>query len=355
MKILLGLSGGVDSTYAALKLKNEGHEVHGATVLMHPYTDISGAERSAFELGIELHVIDAKDAFENTVCQNFVSEYISGRTPNPCVICNREVKFRYLCGYAMENGFDSIATGHYAEVRRTADELGGRYYIAPGKDGAKDQSYMLSRLSQDVLSMLILPLTEEFKSDIYEQARKLGLSAADKPESQEICFIPDGKYTEYIEKRAGVCARGDFVDREGRALGRHKGIIHYTVGQRKGLEIALGKRVFVTDIDAEQNTVTLEDAPRLSDTVYVQDIVFSKIAPPKEPTEFKLAVKLRYLAKPAESTVTVYPDGSAVVRLCEPQRSVTPGQAAVFYDADGCVFSGIIVKKPTSNMKEKEL
>ena len=345
MKILLGLSGGVDSTYAALKLKNEGHEVEGAVVLMHPYTDISGAERSASELGIRLHVIDAASAFENTVCRNFVSEYINGRTPNPCIICNREVKFRYLCDYAREHGFDAVATGHYAEVCSVTDGLATRYYVAPAKDSAKDQSYMLSRLSQDVLSMLILPMSGEIKSDIYEAARKVGLSSADKPESQEICFIPDGKYTDYIEKRAGACARGNFVDREGRVLGEHKGIIHYTVGQRKGLEIALGKRVFVTDIDSEKNTVTLEDAPALSDTVYVEDIVFSKIAPPKEPAEFKLAVKLRYLAKLKEAAVTVYPDGRAIVRLCEPQPSVTPGQSAVFYDADGCVFSGIIVKK----------
>ena len=343
MKILLGLSGGVDSTYAALKLKNEGHEVEGAVVLMHPYTDISGAERSAAELGIELHVIDATDAFSDTVCENFVSEYVNGRTPNPCVVCNREVKFKYLCDYAQENGFDKIATGHYAEVRTEGAETSLRYYVAPAKDSKKDQSYMLSRLSQKQLSMLLLPMAEEIKSDIYEAAKKLGLSSAQKAESQEICFIPDGKYTDYIEERAGAAPKGDFIDREGRVLGRHRGIIHYTVGQRKGLEIALGQRMFVTDINARDNTVRLENTPLLSDKVYVRDIVFSKIAPPKVELTMTLSVKLRYLAKPARCEALVNPDGTAAVTLYEPQRSVTPGQAAVFYDEEGILFSGFIV------------
>ena len=342
MKILLGLSGGVDSTYAALKLKNEGHEVEGAVVLMHPYTDISGAERSAAELGIELHVIDATDAFSNTVCENFVSEYVNGRTPNPCVVCNREVKFKYLCDYAQENGFDKIATGHYAEVRTVGAETSLRYYVAPAKDSKKDQSYMLSRLSQKQLSMLVLPMAEEIKSDIYEVAKKLGLSSAKKAESQEICFIPDGKYTDYIEERVGAAPKGDFIDREGRVLGRHRGIIHYTVGQRKGLEIALGQRMFVTEINARENTVRLENTPLLSDKVYVRDIVFSKIAPPKVELTMTLSVKLRYLAKPARCEALVNPDGTAAVTLYEPQRSVTPGQAAVFYDEEGILFSGFI-------------
>ncbi len=339
MKILLGLSGGVDSTYAALKLKNEGHEVHGATVLMHPYTDISGARRSARELGIPLHIIDAAAEFERVVCQNFVSEYISGRTPNPCVLCNREVKLKLLCEYASAHGFDRIATGHYAELKRTD---GGRYYIARAKDGAKDQSYMLSRLSQEVLSMLVFPMSEEIKGDVYDEARRRGLSSAQKPESQEICFIPDGNHTNYIEKCAGVCARGSFIDREGVPLGEHKGIIHYTVGQRKGLEIALGKRVFVTEINARDNTVMLEDAPRLSKKVYVGDIIFSKIAPPERAVKMKLYAKLRYLAPLAECEAELYPDTTATLTFDDGQRSVTPGQTAVLYDADGCVISGII-------------
>ena len=340
MKILLGLSGGVDSTYAALKLKNDGHEVHGAVVLMHPYTDTAGARVAADEVGIELHTVDATREFEETVCRNFVSEYVKGRTPNPCIICNREVKFRALYDYAMKNGFDAIATGHYARVKCEA----GRYYVAAALDTRKDQSYMLSRLPQDILAALILPMADEVKTDITDRAGELGLSAASKAESQEICFIPDGKYTEYIEARAGKCVPGSFVDTEGRTLGAHKGIIHYTVGQRKGLDIALGRRVFVTEINPTENTVTLEDAPRLSDTVTVEDIVFSKIERPEKPIKMRLAVKLRYLASPAMADVTVEPSGNATLRFSEGQRSVTPGQAAVFYDGDGCVFSGIITK-----------
>ena len=340
MKILLGLSGGVDSTYAALKLKNEGHQVHGAVVVMHPYTDTDGAKRCAEELGIELHTVDATELFENIVCRNFVSEYTSGRTPNPCVICNREVKFRALYEYAVSHDFDKIATGHYAQVKCA----NGRYYVAPALDLKKDQSYMLSSLGQDILSALVLPMADQIKSDITDKADALGLSAAKKAESQEICFIPDGKYTEYVEAHSGKCHGGNFIDEEGRVLGRHKGIIHYTVGQRKGLEIALGKRVFVTDIDPVANTVTLGDAPRKSDTVRVENIVFSKMERPESTLKIRLGVKLRYLAKIADGEVTVEPNGCATVVFDLPQGSVTPGQTAAFYDADGCVFSGIITK-----------
>ena len=341
MKILLGLSGGVDSTYAALKLKNEGHDVHGAVVLMHAYTDTEGAALAASEVGIPLHVIDASSEFENTVCSNFVSEYTSGRTPNPCVLCNREIKFKSLMSYAIENGFDAISTGHYARVCSTGEGADMRYYIAMARDKRKDQSYMLSALSQEELSMLVLPMGDELKSDITVSATALGLSAAKKEESQEICFIPDGKYTEYIEARAGASLPGDFIDSFGAPLGRHKGIIHYTVGQRKGLEIALGKRVFVTEINSTDNTVMLEDKPRCSSVVRVGSLIFSKIS--SGDGTLRLTVKLRYLAAPCECDVNILGD-EAIVRLAEPQPSVTPGQCAAFYDGDACVMSGIIVK-----------
>lgn len=343
MKILLGLSGGVDSTYAALKLKNEGHEVHGAVVMMHGYTDTLGAECAAAEIGIPLYKIDARELFSSTVCENFVSEYTSGRTPNPCILCNREVKFKALCDFARAGGFDAVATGHYARIGSCRGGGGVRYFVKRAKDEAKDQSYMLSRLSQDQLSMLVLPMGEEIKSDITDKARGLGLSSADRGESQEICFIPDGKYTEYIETRAGVSRRGSFVDREGRVLGEHKGVIHYTVGQRKGLEIALGKRVFVTEINARSNTVTLEDAPRLFRKVYVSDVVFSKLEEPKEELTLTLQGKLRYLAGRQSCELTVGSDRRATAVFELPQRSVTPGQSAVFYDGDDVVLSGIIV------------
>ena len=343
MKILLGLSGGVDSTYAALKLKNEGHEVHGAVALMHDYTDTAAAECAAREIGIPFYKIDARELFLSTVCENFVSEYTSGRTPNPFVLCNREVKFKALCDFALKNGFDAVATGHYARIGTCDTDGGVRYFVKRAKDESKDQSYMLSRLSQDQLSMLVLPMGEEIKTDITDKAKGLGLSSADRGESQEICFIPDGKYTEYIEARAGATKRGSFVDREGRVLGEHKGIIHYTVGQRKGLEIALGKRVFVTEINATDNTVTLEDSPRLFGKVLVSDIVFSKLREPNEELTLALLGKLRYLAKPERCELTVGGDRTATAVFELPQRSVTPGQSAVFYDGDDVVLSGIIV------------
>ena len=349
MKILLGLSGGVDSTYAALKLKNEGHDVEGAVVLMHSYTDISGAERSSAELGIKLHVIDATEAFEQKVCQGFVSEYVKGRTPNPCVVCNREVKIRYLYDYAVKNGFDKIATGHYAEVRKLEGRSGVRYCVAAARDAKKDQSYMLSRLGQDLLSRLILPMSEEIKSDIYAIAKERGLSSAGKAESQEICFITSGSYTDYIEERAGKSVPGDFLDSSGRVLGRHKGIIHYTVGQRKGLEIALGQRMFVNRINAEDNTVILDSAPALSNRVEIEDIIFSGIEPPIEDMRLTLTVKLRYLARPVSCEAFVRPDRTAGVLLHEPVGSVTPGQTAVFYSSEGVAFSGFIADSSFEN------
>ena len=342
MRILLGLSGGVDSTYAALKLKKQGHEVEGAVVLMHDYTDREGASRSALEIGIPLHEIDAREAFSRVVCGYFIDEYLSGRTPNPCVICNREVKFKSLYDYAKNNGFDAIATGHYARVNSISEDGEVRYFISRALDGRKDQSYMLSRLSSELLSSLVLPMGDEIKSDITDTARNLGFSSANKRESQEICFIPDGKYTEFIESRAGASPAGDFINENGETLGKHKGIIHYTVGQRKGLDIALGHRVFVTGINPVDNTVMLEAAPRLSSTVKVKNIIFSKISVPDSEKSYKLSVKLRYLAPPVECDVTVFRGGEATVRLNTPQGSVTPGQSAVFYDGDDCAFSGII-------------
>ena len=337
MRILLGMSGGVDSTYAALKLKNEGHEVEGAVLVMHEYTDTASARRAADEVGIPLHVIDVREPFEKIVKKNFVDEYISARTPNPCVICNSEVKFKYLLGYAMKNGFDKIATGHYAKI--LCED--GRYYITRATDSRKDQSYMLWRLSQEILSSLILPLSDLVKTEVVEKGRKAGISSAEGRESQEICFIPDGKYTEYIEAHVKTAGKGSFVDASGNTLGEHRGIIHYTVGQRKGLEIALGRRMFVTEISAATNTVTLEDSPRISRTVYISGLVFSKLTP-RCCGKIKLGVKVRYLAKIADADVEFLDGGKAVARLHLPERSVTPGQCAVFYDGDDVAFGGYI-------------
>lgn len=229
MRILVGISGGVDSAFAAKKLILEGHEVEGAVLIMHEFTELSAAREAAESVGIRLYEIDCRDSF-NEIKQNFVSEYINARTPNPCIICNERVKFKMLYDFAIERGFDAIATGHYARVER----LNGRYTLAIPEDERKEQTYMLYRLPQNILSRLILPLSEGKKTNIRIIAKEQGISAANREDSQEICFLPNGGHTDYIESVAGKSVEGNFVDENGRVLGRHKGIIHYTVGQRKG-------------------------------------------------------------------------------------------------------------------------
>ena len=188
------MSGGVDSTYAAFRLKEQGHTVEGAVLIMHEYTDMTAAKAAAESVGIPLTVIDARDRFDRCVIPNFISEYSNARTPNPCIVCNSDVKFRLLCDYAQENGFDAIATGHYAHIINVGDAESPRYAIKRADDDKKDQTYMLWRLSQDVLAMLLLPLGDMTKEQLRDQARAHGLSSADAPDSQEICFIPDGDY-----------------------------------------------------------------------------------------------------------------------------------------------------------------
>ena len=333
MKILVGISGGVDSAFAAKKLILDGHEVEGAVLVMHEYTELLAAREVALSVGIRLHEIDARGDFEK-IKENFVNEYINARTPNPCIICNERVKFRRLYDFAMAGGFDAIATGHYAKVVG----LDGRYALAIPEDSRKDQTYMLYRLPQDILSRLVLPLSEGTKGEVRQLAREQGISAADRGDSQEICFLPDGGHTDYIESVAGKCPEGDFIDVDGRVLGRHKGIIHYTVGQRKGLGISLGERAFVTEIDPINNTVTLSPNMSGKSCVFLADTVYSGMTPPTEECEIALEVKLRYTAPLVPATAHLYPDGRATLTLSTPQK-FAPGQSAVLY-RDGVVILG---------------
>ena len=338
MRILLGMSGGLDSTYAARLLLDAGHTVEGAVLIMHEHTDLSSARESAEALGIPLHEIDCRDMFREIVMKDFVSEYLAARTPNPCVICNSEVKFKGLYDYALENGFDKIATGHYARV--IFEE--GRYAILRSADPAKDQTYMLWRLPQQMLSRLILPLGEMTKTSVRAKAKEESLIAADREESQEICFIPSGDYATFIEERAGACPQGDFVDADGKTLGRHNGIIRYTVGQRKGLGIALGARAFVTDIDPATNRITLSYEAKSTRSLTVGSLVFSGIEPLSVGESIELYVKLRYLAPPVKATLTVVENAMGAVVLDTPVRSVTPGQSAVFYLGEKLALGGVI-------------
>ncbi len=341
MKVLLGLSGGVDSTYAALSLKRAGHEVEAAVILMHANTSIREAEESAASLGIPLHIIDCSKEFGRVVEKNFINEYINARTPNPCVICNSEIKFIYLLKYAIEHGFDKIATGHYAGIRRLCDEKGDFYGIKRAKDVKKDQTYMLWRLPQSVLEKLVFPLENMMKTDIRVDSLESGLVAADRADSQEICFIPDGDYARYIEARVGKRPSGDFIDEDGNVLGKHNGIIRYTVGQRRGLGISASSRIFVKKIDQKTNTVTLSPNDSYADEVKVSGIVYSGMREPCYGENKTLFVKLRYAAQPVLASVTFYKD-NAEIKLNTPARAVTPGQSAVFYDGELLVAGGFI-------------
>ena len=333
MKILVGISGGVDSALAAKKLIDQGHDVHGAVLIMHEYTELSAAREAAESVGIGLHEIDATKQFA-CIKENFVSEYTSGRTPNPCVICNERVKFRLLFDYAMEMGFDAIATGHYANVVK----IGVRYALATAEDIKKDQTYMLYRLPQNILEKLILPLSRGTKDDVRTEAESSGISAAKRSDSQEICFLPEGNHAEYIESVAGKCPEGNFVDENGKILGRHRGIIHYTVGQRKGLGISLGARAFVTRIDPATNEITLSTDMKGEKTVHINNIVYSGMAAPNEELELTLDVKLRYGQRAVKTLARIYPEGRATLTLSAPEK-FAPGQSAVLY-SDGVVMLG---------------
>ncbi len=341
MRILLGMSGGIDSTFAAKKLVDEGHHVEGAVLKMHEYTELSAARSAAENVSVRLHEIDCTVEFANTVKADFVHQYTKGRTPNPCVLCNEKVKFRYLYEYAMEHGFDAIATGHYARIVKLVCDGELRYALSVAEDIKKDQTYMLYRLPQEILSVLCLPLAESEKESVRDAARKSDIHAADRKDSQEICFLPDGSHTEFIESVAGKSPVGDFIDEGGRILGKHNGIIRYTVGQRKGLGIALGERMFVTRINPEDNTVTL--APHLSGRreVRVCDMVYSGMPRPKADTVVPLSVKLRYTAVPIPAVAHLYADGGALLEFSE-SVAAAPGQSAVLYRDNAVMCGGFI-------------
>ncbi|MBQ1212039.1 MAG: tRNA 2-thiouridine(34) synthase MnmA [Clostridia bacterium] len=335
--VLLGMSGGMDSACAVTVLRNAGYDVRGAVLAMHSYSDTEGALDAAAALGIDLITVNCAADFTREVCGPFSSEYALGRTPNPCIICNERVKFAKLIEEADRQGIEKIATGHYAGIERLEN---GRYCVTKARDAKKDQSYMLWRLSQETLSRTVFPLHLHIKTDLREDARKMGLAAADKPESQEICFIPDGDYAAYIENALGVSfPEGDICDTDGNVIGTHKGLIRYTVGQRKGIG-AYGKPMFVKKIDAANNRLILgASGDEYEDTLEADGLIFSGAVPFDGTIECE--VKHRYHAPAAPCTVTVK-DGVATAHLHTPARAITPGQSAVFYDGDRILFGGFI-------------
>ena len=339
-KIAIGLSGGVDSAAAAYLLLEKGYDVTGIIMRLKPESladaDISDAQKIADKLGIELRVLDRREFFKDNVINPFVSEYLNARTPNPCVECNSIIKFGAMLDYALEIGCDGIATGHYAKI----EEKNGRYLLKKSQS-PKDQSYFLFRLTQHQLSHTVFPLEGLEKPQIREIALNAGLPVAEKGDSQEICFVPNDDYISYLASLGVTSPKGDFIDKNGNVLGTHNGIINYTIGQRKGLG-AFGKPMFVTGISAENNTVTIgENGSQYSIGLVADRLNFIPFDTLSEP--IKADVKIRYKAKPEPATVTPNGDGTVSVIFDEPQRSITPGQSAVFYDGDTVIGGGRII------------
>ncbi|MFQ5600726.1 MAG: tRNA 2-thiouridine(34) synthase MnmA [Candidatus Krumholzibacteriia bacterium] len=346
--VLLAMSGGVDSSAAAVLLQRRGARVLGLTMKNFCYSDVEDggntsccslshlldARRVCEVLGIEHFLLDATRLFGRLVIDRFVSEYEVGRTPNPCVDCNQLVRFPLLVARARELGASLVATGHYA---RSGRDAAGRHFVRRGVDASKDQSYFLHGVPHDCLECCVFPLGDLEKSEARRVAREAGLPVAEKPESQEICFLPAGGRGTFLEER-GSPRQGELVDVGGTRLGAHRGIGNFTVGQRRGLNVAVGRPLYVQRIEAETDTVVLGDVPSLgSGGIEIDHVWLGGEFPPG-----KLGVQVRYRSAPAAVREIVRTGGRALVRFASPQRAVAPGQAAVLYGGDAVVGGGRI-------------
>lgn len=346
MKIVLGLSGGVDSAVAARLLQKQGYEVIGATILTGFGADVEPEARElARALGIGFVPVDVSAAFREEVVARFARDYVSGRTPNPCVLCNPQIKWKALVDTADALGADFVATGHYSSIVRLEN---GRYAVR--KAPWKDQSYVLYGLSQEMLARTKTVLSGLTKEEVRAIAAEENLPVAQKPDSQEICFIPDNDHTHFIERflntePAGLVP-GKFVDTEGKVLGDHKGLIYYTVGQRKGLGIALGEPRFVVELKPETNEVVLgRDEDCFAAGLEATDLIFQGLDPEELAAgPVRLSGKIRYAHREAPCTVTLTETGDVRCLFDEPQRAITPGQAVVFYRDDAVAVGGTITK-----------
>lgn len=350
-KVVVGLSGGVDSAAVVKILKAKGCEVIGVFLQMHSEgekmyrvtygqrdgNDIKSAFQCACAYDIPLYVYNSHDSFNEYVIKDFLEEYSHGRTPNPCTVCNYYCKIHSLIKASELLNADYAATGHYAGIGYE----NGRYFPYMGKDTKKDQSYMLWKLSQKQLSKLIFPLCEYEKGEIKDFASRDKLLAAEKKESTDICFIPDGDYASYIEKRLGKFPEGIFLGPDGKECGKHKGIIHYTVGQRKGLNISYGKPLFVKKIDSEKNTIHLGIKGEEYSSGFTAEKLNFCLLEPKENIKLDCCVKIRYSAPATPCHAEICGD-NVKVTFDTPQRAVTPGQSAVFYDGNKVLFGGVI-------------
>ena len=351
-KALIAMSGGVDSSVAAWLMKKKGWDCIGATMKLYDnddigmeqektccsLNDVEDARSVAYKIGIPHYTFNYKDAFKEKVVEPFIKSYQLGMTPNPCIECNRHLKFAQLYRRARELHCDVIVTGHYARIRK--DEAG--YHLLKGLDPRKDQSYVLYALTQDQLAHTCFPLGEYSKEDIRQIAEEEGFINAGKKDSQDICFIPDGDYRRFIEETTGIKRTpGDFVDRDGKVIGTHKGYYCYTIGQRRGLGISAAERLFVTDILPEENKVILgsnEDLMRQD--LLAGDFNWIESAGPDE----IVRARIRYHQKEEEARVKILEDGNAAIHFLKPQRAITRGQAVVLYRGDSVVGGGTIIR-----------
>ena len=359
MRIVVAMSGGVDSSVAAALLAKQGHDVIGLSMQLYPSTgsgqatdtaqqqfgscctldDLLDARRVASALGFPHYILNLERRFQDTVISNFVHEYSAGRTPLPCAHCNSDLKFATLLERARGLGANQVATGHYARVERSAD---GTWLLKRSADSEKDQSYFLFSLTQDQLAGALFPVGHLSKSQVRAEARRLGLGVAEKPDSQEICFVPDGGYAEFVQRHAPALQRtGAIVDQQGETLRSHDGIHRFTVGQRKGLGLATGTPLYVLKIDADSGNVTVGPRERLERSTFTASGVnWISVAPPR--TWLDTAAQIRHRHRPATGRVRAIEDGRAEFEFANPQPAVTPGQAAVFYDGDVVVGGGWI-------------
>jgi len=350
------MSGGVDSSTAAALLLEKGYDVYGATMqIWEPTCDynavreggccslaaIEDARRVANILNIPYYVFNMRKEFENEVIDYFVDEYLKGRTPNPCIVCNKKMKFDYFLKKAEMLGMDYIATGHYAKI--VYDKEKNRYLLVKSESATKDQTYALYNMNQYVLSKTLFPLGDFDKVQVREIAEKYKLPVARKSDSQEICFVLDNDYGRFITEKTGINNEGRYIDKQGNILGKSKSYFNYTIGQRKGLNISLGKRVYVVDIKPDENMVVLgEEKDIFKDALIASDTNF--IPFDRLDKEIEVTAKIRYTAKESKAKITPLDEGKVLVKFYEKQRAITPGQSVVFYDDKLVVGGGIIEK-----------